>query len=177
METTTVEQQVEQNQELRVLLEILIQTCRDGGIGFRDAAKAIHDPQLRGLLDRYAVRRMSFVGELQLEAKHQGMDMDAAGNLPGTLHKGWLNLNAAMTSGDEAAILLECEHAEDAAVEEYVKAMQRDLAPSLLRLLGSQCNQIEEVREQIHKLRLTCQRQADGKEGLALESQNPPATD
>ena len=40
------------------------------------------------------------------------------------MHRAWINLKSAVTSGDDHAILAECERGEDSAVDEYKKAME-----------------------------------------------------
>ena len=51
-----------------------------------------------------------------------------SGSAAGALHRGWINLKSALTSGDDHAILAECERGEDSAVEEVSKALDNGLS-------------------------------------------------
>jgi uncharacterized protein (TIGR02284 family) len=44
--------------------------------------------------------------------------------------RGWMDLKAAITSGDEHTILVECERGEDAAVAAYRDAFEYEELPS-----------------------------------------------
>ena len=45
----------------------------------------------------------------------------------GAMHRAWINLKSALTSGDDHAILAECERGEDSAISEYKEAMENGL--------------------------------------------------
>jgi uncharacterized protein (TIGR02284 family) len=64
-----------------------------------------------------------------------------------------MGLKAAVTGGDELAILEECGRGDDTALQTYEKALSNDLPPEARELLLSQRRQIEEVREQIVELK------------------------
>src|SRR3954466_8910861 len=46
----------------------LIETLKDGQEGFRQAADAVKDSQLKSLFNEYSMQRSRFAGELQSEA-------------------------------------------------------------------------------------------------------------
>jgi uncharacterized protein (TIGR02284 family) len=71
------------------------------------------------------------------------------------LHRGWINLKSALTGGDDHAILAECERGEDSAVEEYKKALDEDLSPSLYELVSRQYSDIKAAHDRIRNLRDT----------------------
>jgi uncharacterized protein (TIGR02284 family) len=45
----------------------------------------------------------------------------------GAIHRGWTGLKAALTSGNDHAILAECERGEDRAIEAYKKALEQNV--------------------------------------------------
>ena len=140
------------NKEVVATLNKLIETCRDSEIGFHEAASGVHDLRLKASLERYALERVHLIGALQLEVQLYKGEPRENGSFSGILHKGWLNLTAAVTNGDEAAILAECERSEGTAVETYLGALEEDLPSPLRQLIGRQCNEIETMRDRIRSL-------------------------
>src|SRR5256714_6519101 len=106
----------------------LIETLKDGEKGFKEASEAVKDPQLRSLFQEYSQQRHRFATELQTQAKSLGeSDPEKTSSTAGAMHRAWINLKSAVTSGDDKAILSECERGEDSAVHEYQEAMQDGL--------------------------------------------------
>jgi len=118
--------------DIAPVLKSLIETCKDGQEGFRSAAEAIeNDPRLRSFLGSCSEQRARFVGELENELRKLGDFSSESSSVAGALHRGWINLKAALTSKDPHAVLAECERGEDSALKEYQKALDAGL-PALL---------------------------------------------
>lgn len=118
--------------EIAPVLKNLIETCRDGQEGFRTAAEAIeNDPRLKSFLSSCSEQRARFVGELENELRKLGDFSTESSSVAGTLHRGWINLKAALTTRDTHAVLSECERGEDVALKEYQDALNAGL-PALL---------------------------------------------
>ena len=81
----------------------------------------------KALFDELSLQREQFVRELQRLVHGLGEDSERSGSLAGTLHRGWIDIKAALHSGDEHAILAECERGEDFAVAEYREALEHEL--------------------------------------------------
>src|SRR4051794_35979587 len=75
----------------------LIETCKDGEQGFRDAADAVTRTDLRSLFNEYARQRSQFASELQVQVSRIGGDPEKSGSVSGSLHRGWINLKSAIT--------------------------------------------------------------------------------
>ena len=107
-------------------LNHLIETLKDGQEGFRAASEDIGSSELKTLFSKYSLQRAQFAGELQ-EAVITLGDHDPAdsGSVAGAVHRGWIDLKAALMSKDEHAVLAECERGEDVAVAAYRKALER----------------------------------------------------
>ena len=56
-------------------------------------------------------------------------------------------------SGDDHAILSECERGEDSAVKEYEKALNDDLSPSLREIVSSQYSEVKNAHDRVRTLR------------------------
>lgn len=137
-------------------LNRLIETCKDGQEGFRLAAEAIADDEdLKGFLFSCSLQRSKFAGELQHEAIGLGDpgSVKEEGSLTSTLHRGWINLKATLTGGDNHAILAECERGEDSAVKEYHKAVNAGLSDSLLEIVERQLQEVVATHNSVRGLR------------------------
>ena len=63
------------------MLNNLIETCKDGEEGFRNASQAAKDPELKQLFNTYAGQRAGFVTELQSEVRRLGGDPETGEDL------------------------------------------------------------------------------------------------
>ncbi len=142
--------------ELTSRINDLIETLKDGQEGFKQAAEGVKDPQLKSLFTDYSLQRSRFATELQSEARVLGESKpETSSSTAGALHRAWINLKSAVTSGDDHAILAECERGEDSAVEEYKKAMNDNLSAPLRGIVARQFAQIKEAHDRIKNLRDT----------------------
>ncbi len=141
--------------EIYSTLNDLIQTCKDGEEGFRAAAEGVRNSQLRTIFMEYAQQRTQFTGELQTLVSKLGGNPEKRGSLSGALHRGWMNIKSAVTGNDEGAIIAEAEQGEDAAVEAYRKALEKDLPGDLRDVIEGQSRQILEAHNRIRNMELT----------------------
>jgi len=136
-------------------LNNLIETCRDGQEGFRQAADAIEDRELRSLFDSYSRQRSQFISDLQSEVRRLGGDPEQGGSMAGALHRGWINLKSAVTGKDRHAVIAECERGEDSAVRNYEEALEEDLPTDVLPLIERQYAQIVQAHDRIRQLEVS----------------------
>ena len=142
--------------ELTSTINDLIETLKDGQEGFKQAAQGVKDPQLKSLFTDYSLQRSRFATELQSEARVLGeSEPETSSSAAGALHRAWINLKSAVSSGDDRAILAECERGEDSAVEEYEKAMRDNLSAPLREIVSRQYAQIKNAHDRIKNLRDT----------------------
>jgi uncharacterized protein (TIGR02284 family) len=130
----------------------LIETCKDGEQGFRSAAEGVTDPNLQRLFESYSQQRAEFATELQTEVKRLAEDPVDSGHVAGALHRGWLNIKAAVTGKDEGAIISECERGEDVAVRNYRDALDQNLPSNIRMIVERQFVQVKEAHDQIRSL-------------------------
>lgn len=136
------------------VLDSLIETLKDGQKGFNQAAEGVSNQNLKSLFRDYSQQRSRFATALQNEARNHGeTDPKTGSSATGALHRGWINLKSAVTGGDEHAILAECERGEDSAVEEYKKALEDGLTPSVQELVSRQFAEIKAAHDRIKSLR------------------------
>jgi uncharacterized protein (TIGR02284 family) len=137
------------------VLDDLIQTLRDGEEGFKQAAEAVRDGQLKSLFTEYSQQRSRFAADLQSQVRNLGNEPETNSSATGALHRGWINLKSVVTGGDDRAILAECERGEDSAVEEYKKALDDGLSQPLYELVSRQYTDIKAAHDRIRNLRDT----------------------
>ena len=136
-------------------LNKLIETCKDGQEGFRQAAEAITDDEdLKSFLFSCSLQRSKFAGELQNELIGLGEPSPAdTSSVTSTLHRGWINLKAAITGNDNHAILAECERGEDSAVAAYRKAVGAGLSDPHLQIVETQLQEVVATHNSVRGLR------------------------
>jgi uncharacterized protein (TIGR02284 family) len=145
---------MQSNSELRSTLNDLIQTCRDGQEGFLTAAENVQGEELKKVFNECSLQRAKFTGELQQAAHDLGnSNPENSSSVSGTLHRGWINLKTAIGGRDQHAILAECERGEDAAVEEYKKALALELPANIRDTIQHQHAAILATHDRIKALR------------------------
>ncbi|MGH7527422.1 MAG: ferritin-like domain-containing protein [Gemmatimonadales bacterium] len=130
----------------------LIETCKDGENGFRSAAEGVEDGNLKRLFQSYSQQRAEFAAELEAEVRRAGDDPSSSGHVLGTIHRGWINIKAAVTGKDEGAIIAECERGEDVAVRNYREALEKPLPADLRAIIERQNLQVQEAHDHIRSL-------------------------
>jgi len=147
---------MKEQKEIVSVIDELIQTLKDGQEGFKQAAEGVKAPQLKSLFSEYSSQRSQFATELQSQARSLGRSQpEESGSAAGALHRTWINLKSAITSGDDHAILAECERGEDSAVEQYEKAMNDNLPAQFLEIVSRQYSEIKNAHDRIKNLRDT----------------------
>ena len=148
-----------QQKEVISTINGLIETLKDGQKGFKEAAEAVKDPQLKSLFDQYSQQRSQFATELQNQAKSLGeAEPEKTSSAAGAMHRAWINLKSAATSGDDHAILAECERGEDSAVNEYKEALENGLTSSLRDVVSRQYREVMTAHDRIKNLRDTAEK-------------------
>jgi uncharacterized protein (TIGR02284 family) len=140
------------NDTIRILND-LIETCEDGEHGFRLAAEDAKDAELRSLLQRYSDQRRDFVRELRALVTQLGGNADDHGSVTGKLHRGWINLKAAISSNEPHAVLAECERGEDAAVKAYREALEKLDDVRAREVVLQQSAQVQSAHDTVRDLR------------------------
>jgi uncharacterized protein (TIGR02284 family) len=141
------------NDDVISTLNGLIQICKDGQEGFKDAAEGIERSDLKSLFFEFSQQRAQFAGELQSLVQTLGGDPEDSGSFSGALHRGWINIKSAVTGKDEASILNECERGEDAAKNAYKDAVEEPLPSYILETVQTQYSSIQQAHDRVKALR------------------------
>jgi len=134
-------------------LDELVATCRDGQEGFRTAAEAAQNPELRGLFLTYAEQRSDFRAELEEEIRRLGSDPSTRGSISASLHRGWISVRSAVGGGSDDSVVAEAERGEDSARSAYETALRRDLSPAVRTMVERQYARIREAHDRVRSLR------------------------
>jgi uncharacterized protein (TIGR02284 family) len=131
------------------VLEDLIEINNDGNHGYKTAADDIDNPAYKTLFYSYAQQRSQFAAELEREAQLLGRDPDAGESVLGAIHRGWINIKSAFTSGGSEAILAECETGDKAALETYEKALAESLPSNIESIVRRQYQSIQDAYNKV----------------------------
>ncbi|MEP7014622.1 MAG: PA2169 family four-helix-bundle protein [Verrucomicrobiota bacterium] len=143
-----------QQKEIISTINGLIETLKDGQKGYKEASEAVKDPGLKTLFSEYSLQRAKFAGELQSEARQLGeSNPEDSSSASGAMHRAWISLKSVVTSGDDHAILAECERGEDSAVKEYKEAVEDGLSAPIRDIVSRQYSEVKNAHDRIKGLR------------------------
>jgi uncharacterized protein (TIGR02284 family) len=130
-------------------LNDLIETCQDGIEGFRTSAEHAKNPQVKTmLLSRMESVRQAMT-DLQTAVRRLGGDTVQHGHVAAPLHRGWINLKAAVTGNSDEAILDEVVRGEEFAVKHYRDVLAKPLPPDVHTLVKEQARGAETNLERV----------------------------
>ncbi len=141
------------NDEVISTLNGLIETCKDGQDGFKEAAEGVERSDLKSLFYEFSQQRSKFTGELQTLVQTLGGDPETTGSFAASLHRGWMDIKSIVTGKDEGAILNECERGEDSAKKMYKEALEQNLPAHITETLQTQYTSVMAAHDRVKALR------------------------
>ena len=133
-------------------LNRLIETCKNGELGYAEAARKVEDTRLQTLLEGYSKERAGFARALQAEVKKLGGTPADSGTLGAALHRGWLDLKAIATLGAGGAILSACETGENSAWTHYKHVIDSDITGDSRKMVEKQWEKVKEAISHLQHL-------------------------
>lgn len=132
-------------------LEGLISILEDGKLGYINAGEHIDSPAIKSDFFEYARERALFIVELQDEINRLGKSTDTSGGgTLGALHRAWIDIKSAFTSGDSESIIDACITGEEAAIEKYKMALEENkLDFNQVAIISKQLTSIENTLAEI----------------------------
>ena len=134
-------------------LNNLIETCKDGQEGFKQAAEGVERSDLKSLFYDLGQQRAKFAGELQALVRELGGDPEKTSSTAGALHRGWINIKSFVTGKDEAGVLNEAERGEDIAKKAYKDALAENLPANVMTVVQAQSNEVMTAHDRVRDLR------------------------
>lgn len=141
------------NEKTLSTLNDLIEICKDGQHGFKTAAEDAKDADLARVFTEFSAQRTSFIAELQDRVRSLGGDPEKSGSVSGSLHRGWIDMKAAISSHEPHAVLAECERGEDAAVKAYREGLDENLDPISRGIISRQYASVQAAHDRVKQLR------------------------
>lgn len=135
------------------ILNDLVETSKDGAKGFAAAAADTKTAELQTTFRRRAQDCATGATELQQLVTRLGGRPENRGSVSGAVHRGWVNLKAAVAGRDDLAILEECERGEDVAKAHYGKALETTLPDDIRQVVKRQYEGVIHNHDQIRDLR------------------------
>ena len=148
-----IQERLETNEDVISTLNGLIQICKDGQEGFKEASEGIERSDLKTTFYGFSQQRAEFSGILQQLVRSLGGDPETSGSVSGAIHRGWMDLRSAITGKNEEAILNECERGEDAAKDAYAEAAEKTLPANVAEVIGQQYHAVLAAHNRIKSLR------------------------
>jgi len=140
-------------QDVIATLNALLQTTKDGALGFRSCAKDVKSAKLAPMFEASAQRCDTGAAELEAEIRKLGGQPATSGSVTGALHRTWTHVVASLTGMDEHAVLEECERGEDAAMRAYGAALEKDLPAEVGVIVRRQYAGVKENHDRTRALR------------------------
>jgi uncharacterized protein (TIGR02284 family) len=137
------------------VLENLIETCKDGEKGYKDAAEHVKRSDLKSYFNEQSMERGRFAQELQTELAKAGKpDKKVSGSVGGAMRRAWIDTKANLGGGDKT-ILESLEAGEDSARDTYQKALSGSLPPKVAEIVRRQAVSVQRAHDKATMLRDT----------------------
>ena len=135
-------------------LNDLIETSKDGELGFTACAKHVASTDLQQLFSARAAECRAAASELQAMVSDYGGKPETDGSTTGALHRGWVAVRGSLAGYSDEAMLEECERGEDAALGRYRAALRSEGLPEAVRaVIARQQLGVQANHDQIKRLR------------------------
>lgn len=141
------------NKDLISVLNDLIETSKDGELGFRACANDLQDAQLKLNFTGRAEEYAAAARELQDLVFKIGGVPEITSSVSGALHRRWVDIKALVTGKDNVSILKECERGEDVAFKHYREALEKDLPDTVRAIVERQFQGVQRNHERVKNLR------------------------
>lgn len=142
-----------QEQTINHLNDLLTRNY-DAEAGYKQAAEKVENPQLKTFLQNRATQRYDFGHELKNEIKNLGGDPEKGTSFQADMHRAWIGMKDALTSGDEA-ICEECVRGEKSFVEEYEEALRdsQHMPNSVTNLIQNQLTNAKNALNEVEQMK------------------------
>ncbi len=140
----------------RNALVYLYKIVEAGEKGYAVAASNVKNRAIKILYKSYAQQRLQFKEEIFVEIQRLGGHARPRSNFLGIVHRGRIDIFAALTIGDEnveKVVLKEVLLGETVAVKAYEKTLKKDLLPETREMLERQFDEVRKVVEQVRLLK------------------------
>jgi uncharacterized protein (TIGR02284 family) len=140
------------NSEVVSILKDLIEVCKDGEQGYKNAADDVKDEEIKKILLKYSEQRGIFFAQLEAVVRSLGGEVEFAGSILGILHRRWMDVKFGVAGSNTESILKECIRGEKSAIKTYEKFINHDLPENIKKTVQYQYSEINEAYEHLVKV-------------------------
>ncbi len=126
-------------------IEKLIETCKDGENGYREAAEHVKSPALKQFLEEQSATRGRFAQELKDELSRISV-AHSLGSTAGAVHRTLIGLQALIGGGDRA-LMNSVRQGERSAMEAYEAAVAAAMPKQFETIVRRQAASIRQAYE------------------------------
>jgi uncharacterized protein (TIGR02284 family) len=108
------------------ILNNLVVLNNDRIDGYEAAYSETYKEELRDLFKKLQQTSRECKRELESDVKRLGGTPEEGTMILGKLHRGWMDIKAAITGSDSDAILGSCEYGEQTIIKAYEEALESD---------------------------------------------------
>ena len=141
------------------VLNHLVEVCRNGEFGFREAAGAVKDAHLRSILADLSEQREQFAAQLRYQVARLGGKPQNRGSMAGAVHRRWIDLRSSVSTHPSTAVLAECDRGEIKAERAYTAALESELPPNVRVIIEEQYAQIKAAHDTVISLQVRLRQQ------------------
>ncbi|MBC7571398.1 MAG: PA2169 family four-helix-bundle protein [Spirosoma sp.] len=145
------------NEEIVEDLNDLVKINNDRIQGYEKAVEDTDDTQLDDLFRHYIIQSQGFRSQL---ADHivriDGLAVSDAttSDVSSKIHRAWIDIKSAVTGKDRDTVLSSVEFGENAAIDVYKDAIEKDHLPAYIKEdLMKQMGQLEDALDKIKAIR------------------------
>jgi len=145
------------NEEIVEDLNDLVKINNDRILGYEKAVEDTDDTQLDDLFRHYIIQSQGFRSQL---ADHivriDGLAVSDAttSDVSSKIHRAWIDIKSAVTGKDRDTVLSSVEFGENAAIDVYKDAIEKDHLPAYIKEdLMKQMGQLEDALDKIKAIR------------------------
>ena len=114
-------------------LKSIMQICKDGEKGYKNAAENTKEGNLNTLFLRMSQQRATFYSELKREMELMfGEEYKPEGTLTGSIHRLWQDTKATFTGNSSEEVIEECIRGEKVAIKAYKQALDTNDMPQAI---------------------------------------------
>ena len=140
------------DQTPRVVLNHLIETCRDSERGYRAAADLVASQTLNAQFLEMAEERARFAEALLPHAQRLGGHEASDGTTVASLHRRWMDLKSRLTQHDDQAVFAEVLRGDTVTLRTYETALTEVLPSSVRELVEQQEQKVRQVHARLEAL-------------------------
>lgn len=140
------------NNKVVSILEELMEECKDGEQGYKNAADDVADKDLAAILLSYSEQRGSFVNELRVLIQSIGGAIEFTGSIMGILQRRWLDVKFGAAGSNTESILNDCLACDEAAIKKYEIHLKQELPGNVMLILIRQHEAIKDAFSNTTKL-------------------------